>query len=120
MEKALPVRFVEDGYDFAAATYTRMVGDFFDLQALDGHGNVVLGDVVRRGLGSVIVEDVRCQPRQPREVRAVVGVGTRFAANHRHSTGGVCTRHVVWEVEVKKLCGQRAPVRGRFCRGGGE
>ena len=46
-----------------------------------------------------------------------MGVGARFEANYRHSTGGVCARHIVGE-EVKKLCGQRAAVRGYFCGGG--
>ena len=59
LEEALPVGFVEDGYDSAPAAYRAMAGDFLDLQALDGHGNVVLGDVVRRALGGVVVEDVQ-------------------------------------------------------------
>ena len=41
--------FVEDGYDSAPAAYRSMTGDLIDLQALDGHANVVLGDVVRGG-----------------------------------------------------------------------
>ena len=112
--------FVEDDYDSALAAYRAMVGDVLDLQALDEHVNFVLGDVVRRGLGGVVVENVRRQPcgQRPWEVGTVVGVGARFAANHRYSPGGVCTRHIVGEVEVKKLCGQRAAVRGCFCGGG--
>ena len=53
-----------------------MAGDFIDLQALDGHGNVVLGDMVRGELAGVVVEDVRRQPfgQKTREVRAGVGV----------------------------------------------
>ena len=59
MDKDLPAGVVEDGYDSAPAAYRAMAGDFLDLQALDGHGNVVLGDVVRRALGGVVVEDVQ-------------------------------------------------------------
>ena len=44
-----------------------------------------------------------------------MGVCARFVANHRHTTEGVCARHVVGEVGVKKLYGQRAAVRGCFC-----
>ena len=103
--------FVEDGYESAPAAYIAMAGDFLDLQALDGHGNVVLGDVVRGELVGVDVKNVRRQPRgqKSREVGSVVGVGARFAANHRHSTGGVRARHVIEEVEVNKFCGQRRP-----------
>ena len=102
--------FVEDSYDSAPAAYRAMASGFLHPQARDGHGNVVLGDVVTGGLGGVVVEDVWRQPRgrKPREVGAVVAVGARFAANHRHSTGGVCTRHLVGEVELKKLGDQRA------------
>ena len=45
-------------------------------------------------------------------------VVAKFAANHRYTTGSVCARHVVGKVEEKKLGGQRAAVRGCFCRGG--
>ena len=81
-----------------------MAGDFLDLQALDGHGNVVLGDVVRGELVGVDVKNVRRQPRgqKSREVGSVVGVGARFAASHLHSTGSVRARLVVAEVEVQK------------------
>ena len=51
--------FVEDGYDPCPAAYRAVAGDFLDLQELDGHGNVVLGDVTRGGLGGVVVQDVR-------------------------------------------------------------
>ena len=50
LDEALPVGLVEDGDDTAPATYLPVTGDFLDLQALDGHGNVVLGDVVNGGL----------------------------------------------------------------------
>ena len=68
--------FVEDGYDSAPAAYGAMAGDFHDLQALDGHGNVAVGGVVRRRLCGVVVENVRRQScgQKPREVGAVVGV----------------------------------------------
>ena len=120
LEEALPVCFVDDRYESAPAAYGAMAGDFFYLQALDGRGNVVLGDVARGGLVGVVVKNVRRQPygQKSREVGAVVGVGARFAANKRHSTGGVRTKHVVGEVEVTKFCGQRAAVRGCFCGGG--
>ena len=61
----------------------------------------------------MVVENVRrqsCGQVSP-EVEAVLWVGARFAANHRLSTGGVLTRHVVGEVEVKKFFGQRAAIR---------
>ena len=117
LEEAFPVGFVENGYDSAPAAYRAMAGDFLDLQALDGHGNVVLGDVVGRVLVGVVAKNVRRRPcgQESREVGAVVGVGARFAANHRHSTGGVRARHVVGEVEGKTLCGQWAAVTGCFC-----
>ena len=104
LEETLPVGSVEDGYDSVPAAYRAMAGDFLDLQVLDGHGNVVLGDVVRGGLVGVVVKNVRRQPcgQESREVGAVVGVGTRFATNHRHSTGGVRARHVVVEVEAAR------------------
>ena len=97
MEEALPIGFVKDGYDSALAAYIAMAGDFLDLQALDGHGNVVLGDVVGEGLVGVVVQNVRRQPseQESRQDGAVVGVRARFAANHRNSTGGVRARHVV-------------------------
>ena len=109
--------FIEDSDDSAPTACRAISGDFLGLQALDGH---VLGDEVRGGLVGVVVENVGRQPcrQKSREVGAVVGVGARFAANHRHSTGGVRVRHVVGVVEVKKFCGQRAAVRGCFCRGG--
>ena len=112
--------FVEDSYDSAPVSYRAIAGYCLDFQALDGDSNVVLGDVVRRGLGDAVVEDMRRQPcrQQPREVGAVVGAGAKFAANHRYTTGSVCARHVVGKVEEKKLGGQRAAVRGCFCRGG--
>ena len=109
--------FIEDDNDSAPAAYRAVAGDFLDLQALDGHGNVVLGDVVRGGLVGAVAKNVRRQTcgQESREVEAVVGVGERFAASHRHSTGGVRARHVVGEVEVKKFCGQMVVVRGCFC-----
>ena len=48
--------FVDDGYDSAPAPYRAMAGDFLDLQALDGHGNVVLGYVVGGGFVGVVVK----------------------------------------------------------------
>ena len=41
--------FVDDGYDSAPAAYRAMARNFLDLQALDGHGNFVFGDVVGGG-----------------------------------------------------------------------
>ena len=60
LEEAFPVGFVENGYDSAPAAYRAVAGDFLDLQALDGHGNLVLGDEFRREFGGGVVEDVRC------------------------------------------------------------
>ena len=53
-----------------------MAGVFLDLLALDGYGNVVLGDVVRGGLVGVVVENVQRQPygQRSREVGAVWGL----------------------------------------------
>ena len=103
--------FVEDGYESAPAAYRAMAGDFLDLHALDGHVNVVLSDVVRGGLFGVVVKNVRRQScvQKSREVGAVVGVDARFAANHRHSTGGARARHVVGEVKVKKFAARGRP-----------
>ena len=80
LEELLPVGFVEDSYDSAPATYGAMAGGFLDLQALDEHGNVVLGDVVGGGLVGVVVKNVRRQPcgQESREVEAVVGVDARL------------------------------------------
>ena len=107
---------------FRPAAYRALAGGVLDFQALEGHGNVNFGDEVRRGLGVVVVENVRRQPcgQKPLGVGAVVGVVVRFAENHRHSEGGVCARHVVVEVEVKKLDGQRAAVKGYFCGEGAD
>ena len=52
--------FIEDDNDSAPAAYRAVAGDFLDLQALDGHGNLVLGDEFRREFGGGVVEDVRC------------------------------------------------------------
>ena len=52
--------FVEDGDGSAPAAYGSVAGDFLDLQAFDGDGNVVFGDVVRGGFGGVVVENIRC------------------------------------------------------------
>ena len=97
IEEALPVGFVKDGYDSALAAYIAMAGDFLDLQALDGHGNVLLGDVVGDGLVGLDIQKVHRQPSEQasRQDGAVVGVRARFPANHRNSTGGVRARHVV-------------------------
>ena len=59
LKEALPVGFVEDGYNSAPAAYRAMAGDFLDLQALDGHDNIVLGDVVGGGLVGAVVKNVR-------------------------------------------------------------
>ena len=68
------------------------------------------------------VQNVRRKPcgQESREVGAVMGVDAKFAANHRHSTGGVRARHFVEEVDVKQFCRQRAAVRGCFCGGGAD
>ena len=51
--------FVEDSDDASPTTYRPMAGEFLDFQAVDGQGNIVLGDVVRRGFRGVVVEDIR-------------------------------------------------------------
>ena len=68
--------FVEDGDDAAQAARRAMAGDFFDLEALDGHGKVVLGDVIGEGLVGVVVQTVRRQPcgQESRVVGAVMGL----------------------------------------------
>ena len=72
--------FIEDDNDSAPAAYRAVAGDFLDLQALDGHGNVVLGDVVRGGLVGAVAKNVRRQTcgQESREVEAVVGVDARL------------------------------------------
>lgn len=62
----------------APVVYRPVVGEFREFQALDGHGNIVLGDVVRRRLG-VVVDNIRRQPRGEKapEVGAVVGICTK-------------------------------------------
>ena len=76
LEEAFPVGFVEDGDDAAQAARRAMAGDFFDLEALDGHGKVVLGDVIGEGLVGVVVQTVRRQPcgQESRVVGAVMGL----------------------------------------------
>ena len=52
--------FVRDGDDAASTTVPPLAGGFLDFQEVDGRGNVVLDDVVRRGFRGVVVEDIRC------------------------------------------------------------
>ena len=56
-EKAFPARFVENGDDFAPASYG-LVGNIVDLQTLNGHENVVGGDVEGVEFGGVDVDNV--------------------------------------------------------------
>ena len=49
---------VENGDGSAPASYGPVARDLFDLQTLDGRGDVVCGDVKGGGFGGVVVEDV--------------------------------------------------------------
>ena len=51
---------VENGDDEALASYGAVAGNLVNLQTLDGHGDVVCGDVEGGGFGGVVVEDVLC------------------------------------------------------------
>ena len=57
-QEAFPVCFVENGDGSTPASYGPVARDLVDLQTLDGHGDVVCGDVKRGGFGGVVVEDV--------------------------------------------------------------
>ena len=57
-QEAFPVRFVEHGDGSAPASYGPVARNLVDLQTLDGHGDVVCGDVKGGGLGGAVVEDV--------------------------------------------------------------
>ena len=59
------VRFVENGDNAAPAANGQVAVTVFDLQVLDGRGDVVFGDVARGGglvVGGVVVEDELCWP----------------------------------------------------------
>ena len=62
-QEAFPGRFVENGDGSAPASYGPVAGNLVDLQTLqtlDGHGDVVCGDVEGWGFCCVVVEDVSC------------------------------------------------------------
>ena len=59
-QEAFPVCFVENGDDSTPASYGPVAGNLVDLQTLDGHGDVVCGDVEGGGLFGVVVEEVLC------------------------------------------------------------
>ena len=64
-----------------------MARDLVDLQTLDGHGDVVSGDVKGGGCGGVVVEDVLgwSSGEVSGKVGCVVGVGAGFASGYRDS-----------------------------------
>ena len=60
LQEAFPVYFVENGDGSAPASNGPVAGDIVDLQTLDGHGDVVCGDVEGGGFVGIVVEDVSC------------------------------------------------------------
>ena len=50
--------FVENGDGSAPTSYGPVARDLVHLHTLDGHGDVVCGDVKGGGFGGVVVEDV--------------------------------------------------------------
>ena len=59
-QEAFPVRFVGNGHRFAPASCGPVAGNLIELQTLDGHGDVVCGDVEGGGFGGVVAEDILC------------------------------------------------------------
>ena len=57
-QEAFPVCFIENGDGPAPASYGPVARDLVDLQTLDGHGDVVRGDVKGGRFGGVVVEGV--------------------------------------------------------------
>ena len=57
-QEAFPVCFVENGDGSARPRTDRWLKDLVDLQTLNGHGDVVCGDVQGVGFGGVVTEDV--------------------------------------------------------------
>ena len=66
---------MQNGDDAARIMHRTVAGDFHYFWAVDGHGNVVLGDVVRREFRGAVVEGIRCRSRgeKSRKVGAVGG-----------------------------------------------
>ena len=56
--RPFPVYFVEICDGCAPPSYGSVAGNLVDLQTLDGHGDVVCGDMEREGFDGVVVEDV--------------------------------------------------------------
>ena len=59
-QETFPACFVENGDGSAPASYGSVAGNPVDLQTLDGHGDVVCGEVEGGGFGGVVVEDALC------------------------------------------------------------
>ena len=57
-QEAFPVCFVENSDSSAPASYEPVARDLVDLHTLDGHGDVVCGDVKEGRSGGVVFEDV--------------------------------------------------------------
>ena len=91
-----------------------MSGDLLHLQPWEGIRNVVLSDVVRRGLLGKNVDHVMRQPRRQvfGHVSAVVGVGTGFEALDGHTPTSVRTRQVGREIQIEEVAPKRRTVRG--------
>ena len=121
-DEAFPVGLVEYGDDTTTAANRLVASDAVDFQALNGSRNVVFGDVVRRGLGGVTVEDVLGQSgwKKTREVVGVAGVEARFAAGDGHAGFGVNSRHVGRQIQVEQFVGQRFSVGSRINRSYGQ
>ena len=91
-----------------------MAGDLFHFQPLEGGRNVVLNDVVRRGLlGKTIDHELR-QPRRKvlGHVPAVVGVGAGLAAFNCLTPTSVRTGQVGREVQIEEVATEWRAVRG--------
>ena len=59
-----PMRLVKHRDGATSPPHRLVTSDLLHLQPLEGSRNVVLSDVVRRGLLEKIVEHVLCQPRR--------------------------------------------------------
>ena len=105
--------FVETIDGSAPAPYGPVAKDHVDLQTLDGHADVVCGDVKGGGFGGVAVEDVLSYSsgEVSGNVGCVVGVGAGLASGYQNSAVGVRARHVVGDVQISQFVGQRAAVR---------
>ena len=71
-QEAFPVCFVENGGGSAPASYGPVARDLVDVQTLDGHGDVVCGDVKGGGIRGVVVSAYWGSPAGRYRGRSVV------------------------------------------------